>query len=184
MVESPLTYQICTQLWTVHKNDQNFPQEALNRIEDFVKNHEAIVADPVANSHLIREIKIECILSTEFSPYLEVRANTENTDDPTMASMTFRVILIGTIFSGAGSFIDTLFLLRQPSISVGPNVAQMLACELPAMVGLTVDPCGTFLERIMPKTQFNMFGRTMSFNPGPFTRKEHMLITIMYVFSM
>ena len=88
-----------------------------------------ILNNPGKYEDLVREMKMEAILSTENSPYQEVRANVENTDDPTMPSLTFRVLFIGTVFSGAGSFIDTLFLLRQPSISVGANVAQMLACE-------------------------------------------------------
>ena len=78
-------------------------------------------------------MKIEAVLSTEYSPYQEIRANVDPTDDPDMPSLTFRVILIGTIFAGIGSFVDTLFLVRQPAISIGPNVAQMVACECSRM---------------------------------------------------
>lgn len=88
-----------------------------------------VLANPDKYHELIREMKIESIMATENSPYLEVRANVDPTDDPTTPVMTFRVLFIGTIFCGAGSFIDTLFGYRYPAISVGANVAQLLACE-------------------------------------------------------
>jgi hypothetical protein len=113
----------------MHRQDQNFPQAALNALEDFVNNYDAISASPGGHAELIREVKMECILATEYSPYLEVRANTDNTDDPTIPALTFRTIFIGTLFAAAGSFIDTLFAFRQPAIGVGSSVGQLIACE-------------------------------------------------------
>jgi hypothetical protein len=113
----------------MHRHDQNFPQDALNALEDFTKNYATIMENPEKHGEIIREVKLECILATEYSPYLEVRANTENTDDPTMPCLTFRAMVIGTIFAGAGSFIDSLFAFRQPPVSVGVSVGQLLACE-------------------------------------------------------
>jgi hypothetical protein len=112
----------------VHNNDQNFPGSVLEQMNHFLDDPD-VLANPSNYPELIREMKMEAILTTENSPYQEVRANVDATDDPTMPSLTLRVWIIGTIFSGIGSFIDTLFLVRQPAISVGPNVAQMLACE-------------------------------------------------------
>ena len=112
----------------MHQHDQNFPQAALDAIDDYVHNQDRINADPAAHASLIKEVKLECILATEFSPYLEVRANTSPTDDPNMPSLTFRSMLIGTFFAGAGSFIDTLFAFRQPPVYVGVTVGQLLAC--------------------------------------------------------
>lgn len=60
------------------------------------------------------------------SPYAEVRAVVENHDDPNMASSTFRSWVIGTIFVGAGGFINQFFSIRYPNIGVGANVAQLL----------------------------------------------------------
>jgi hypothetical protein len=113
----------------MHRHDQNFPQEALDRLQDFIEKHDAITSDPISHAKLIREVKVECILATEYSPYLEVRANTEATDDPTMPCLTFRAMVIGTLFAGAGSFIDTLFAFRQPPVYVGTTVGQLVACE-------------------------------------------------------
>jgi hypothetical protein len=121
--------KIAKELFAMHRHDQNFPQTALDAIDDFVHNQDAIDADPLAHAKLIREVKIECLLATETSPYLEVRANTEATDDPTLPCFTFRAFVIGTIFAGAGSFIDTLFSFRQPPVYVGVSVGQLLACE-------------------------------------------------------
>jgi hypothetical protein len=108
----------------MHRQDQNFPQAALNALEDFINKYDAISANPEGHAELIS------ILATDYSPYLEVRANTESTDDPSMPCLTFRSMLIGTLLAGAGSFIDTLFSFRQPAISVGPSVGQLVACEL------------------------------------------------------
>lgn len=63
------------------------------------------------------------------SPYAEVRANVEATDDPTMPALTIRVWVIGCIFAAAGSFIDSFFLMRNPPVYIGANVAQLLSCE-------------------------------------------------------
>jgi hypothetical protein len=121
--------KIAQELWLLHKNDQNFPQEALNKIEDFVTMYPTIQADPATHAALVNEVKMECLLATEMSPYLEVRANTESEDDPTMPCLTVRALIIGTVFAAAGSFIDNLFAFRQPPVYVGTSVGQLLACE-------------------------------------------------------
>lgn len=113
----------------MHKNDQNFPQQILDALQEIVTYQDAVLADPAQYGKLIREVKLECILATENSPYLEVRANTEITDDPNMPCMTFRAMVIGTFFAAAGSFIDTLFGFRQPPVYVGTSVGQLIACE-------------------------------------------------------
>jgi hypothetical protein len=48
------------------------------------------------------------------------------------------------------------------------NVAQLLAY-----------PCGKACERYLPDWGFTLFGVRHSLNPGSFSKKEHMLITIM-----
>jgi hypothetical protein len=112
----------------MHRYDQNFPGHALERIGTFLDDPD-VLQNPSKYPDLVREMKMEAILSTENSPYQEVRANVDPTDDPSIPSLTFRVWVIGIVFSGIGSFVDTLFLVRQPAISIGPNVAQMVACE-------------------------------------------------------
>lgn len=40
-------------------------------------------------------------------------------------------------------------------------------------------PLGKALEKILPTTRFNTFGYVWSLNPGPFSIKEHVCITVM-----
>lgn len=133
----------------MHRYDQNFPGSALEKINTFLDDPD-VLQNPVKHPDLVREMKMEALLSTEYvrasasvcsalqivltgvcrnSPYQEVRANVDPTDDPSLPSLTFRVWVIGIVFSGVGAFIDTLFLVRQPAISIGANVAQMVACK-------------------------------------------------------
>ncbi|KJX98550.1 opt oligopeptide transporter like protein [Zymoseptoria brevis] len=108
------------------------------------------------------------VLATENSPYAEVRAVADPTDDPNMPCSTLRAWFLGIIFCCFGVFIDTLFAFRYPNISVSANVAQLVAY-----------PAGTFLARVLPKWSFTIRGQKFELNPGPFSAKEHMMITIM-----
>lgn len=47
------------------------------------------------------------------------------------------------------------------------------------VVQLASLPLGKVLERILPTREFTTFGYTWSLNPGPFTIKEHVCITVM-----
>jgi len=67
------------------------------------------------------------------SPYAEVRAVVDNHDDVNLNASTFRSWVIGTLFVGAGAFINQFFSIRLPGISVGANIAQLL-CVLPALI--------------------------------------------------
>lgn len=115
----------------MHQHDQNFPHSVLERIEEFLGNPD-IFANPSKHHDIIHEMKLEAILVTENSPYAEVRAVVDNTDDPTMPSFTLRVWLIGVIFSGIGAVVNQLFTLRQPPITITSEVAQLLACRFSA----------------------------------------------------
>jgi OPT family small oligopeptide transporter len=118
-------------------------------------------------------MKIEAALITNNSPYAEVRSVVGNSDDPNMPVSTVRAWLIGIVLSLACAFVNIFFEIRRPAISVTSNVPQLLAY-----------PCGKFLERALPDWGFTLFGTRHSLNPGPFNRKEHMLITIMSSISI
>lgn len=113
-------------------------------------------------------MKIQAALITNNSPYAEVRAVVSNHDDPSTPCSTLRAWLIGLTFCLATSFINAFFDIRQPRIHVDASVPQLLAY-----------PLGTFLARVLPDWGITVAGVRHSLNPGPFTRKEHMLITIM-----
>lgn len=142
----------------MHQYDQNFSADTLDRINELLDNPE-VREHPELYQDLIYTMKLEALLVTENSPYAEVRAVVDNWDDVTMPSLTFRVWTIGIIFAGAGAFINQLFSVRMPSVYVTSNVAQLLAW-----------PAGKLLEKTLPSGKLN---------PGPFNKKEHMLITIM-----
>ena len=85
----------------------------------------------------------------------------DNTDDPTMPSSTIRVWTIGIIYVAAGVLINQLFYIRQPSITLEANVAQLLAY-----------PAGKAWEKWMPDSQFTLFGKRHSLNPGKFNKES------------
>ena len=104
----------------------------------------------------------------ENSPYPEVQAAVANTDDMSVPANTLRAWFLGMFFVMIMSGLNLFFSLRQPNITVGPLVVQ-----------LCTYPVGKFMELVLPRRVFNVFGWKFSLNPGPFNKKEHALITIM-----
>jgi hypothetical protein len=90
------------------------------------------------------------------------------TDEPTLASSTIRAWSIGLFFVVVIAFVNQLFSVRQPYISLRAEVVQLLAY-----------PVGKAAERWLPDVGITLFGVRHSLNPGPFNKKEHMLISIM-----
>jgi hypothetical protein len=121
----------------------------------------------LTENDLEKELKYEQDLG-ENSPYPEVRAAVDNTDDISMPANTLRAWFLGLLFVTLGSGLNIFFSLRDPNISVGPLVVQLCAY-----------PVGKLMEFVLPRRVFNLFGLKFSLNPGPFNRKEHALITIM-----
>ncbi|OCF34038.1 OPT family small oligopeptide transporter [Kwoniella heveanensis BCC8398] len=160
------TIKIINELVLMHRDDPNFSGALLQDMIGFLNNPD-IVASPDKHAGIIGAMKMEAVLATENSPYVEVRANVDPTDDPDMPASTIRAWAIGIVFCIIGSFIDNLFGFRNPAISIGTNVAQLVAY-----------PIGVFLARVLPDWRFRLFGEH-SLNPGPFNKKEHMLISIM-----
>ncbi|KAI5465573.1 OPT oligopeptide transporter protein-domain-containing protein [Mariannaea sp. PMI_226] len=102
----------------------------------------------------------------ENSPYPEVRAAVPNHDED-LPCNTIRTWTIGLLLVVFGASMNTLFSLRQPSISVGPLIAQIIAW-----------PMGHGWARWFPET-ISVFGRSIPLNPGPFNIKEHSIIVVM-----
>ncbi|EJD53618.1 OPT oligopeptide transporter [Auricularia subglabra TFB-10046 SS5] len=98
------------------------------------------------------------------SPYPEVRAAVANTDDPDMPVNTLRAWVIGIIWAIVVPGLNQFFFFRYPSVTITGLVAQLLSF-----------PMGRFWAYAMPN--FKIFGHEV--NPGPFTIKEHVLVTIM-----
>ncbi|KAF5004264.1 hypothetical protein FDECE_9241 [Fusarium decemcellulare] len=103
----------------------------------------------------------------ENSPYPEVRAAVRNFDED-LPCNTVRAWTIGMLLVVLGASMNTLFSLRQPSIGIGPLIAQIIAW-----------PMGHGWARFVPDKEFTTFGVTWTLNPGPFNIKEHAIIVVM-----
>ena len=91
------------------------------------------------------------------------------TDDPSMAVLTFRAWFLGIISCVLLAFMNQFFGYRQNPIGIDSVVAQIVTL-----------PIGRFMARVLPTTTFvvPLTGWSFTLNPGPFTIKEHVLITI------
>ncbi|KAE9383193.1 OPT oligopeptide transporter [Gymnopus androsaceus JB14] len=86
------------------------------------------------------------------SPYPEVRSAVSNVDDPSMPVGMLRAWVIGTCWASS------------PLVTVTGLVAQLVAF-----------PIGCAWAKFVPEVQ--VFG--LELNPGPFSIKEHVLVTVM-----
>ncbi|KAN0103573.1 oligopeptide transporter [Russula decolorans] len=98
------------------------------------------------------------------SPYPEVRSAVANTDDPTMPSSTFRAWVLGLIWAVLLPGVNQFFSFRYPSVGISQYFPMLLSLPI----------CKAW-ARYLPNISF--FG--IPLNPGPFTIKEHVIITIM-----
>ncbi|KAG6849760.1 hypothetical protein H0H93_005442 [Arthromyces matolae] len=97
------------------------------------------------------------------SPYPEVRSAVANTDDPDMPVATLRSWIIGLIWAMIIPGANQFFFFRFPSVTITGIVAQLLSF-----------PLGRAAAAWVP--DWTIFG--IRLNPGPFTVKEHVLITV------
>ncbi|KAK9236566.1 OPT oligopeptide transporter protein-domain-containing protein [Lipomyces kononenkoae] len=148
-----------------HEDDINFPRETMDKIKLLVQGQEASEMDEETYEW---DMKLEATLMKYHSPYPEVRAICDPTDDPTMPVETIRAYILGLLWVACGSFINEFFSLRQPSLSLQSAVFQIL-----------LYPCGKFLQYTLPDWGFTFRGVRHSLNPGPWNYKEQMLATLM-----
>ncbi|CAF3764520.1 unnamed protein product [Rotaria sp. Silwood1] len=133
------------------------------------KNSQALIDDNDKTVSPIIE-NTQPTLFDEESPYEIVAINVSNQDDPTLPCLTFRSCILGLLFTCILSFVNQFFALRTRPIVLGMIVAQLLAY-----------PMGKALALLLPSRTFIMFnGRwKFSLNPGPFSIKEHCIISTM-----
>jgi OPT family small oligopeptide transporter len=151
--------------------DQNFPQDILKRVREFLAdygNDEKIAPDVERAQSLVNDFAEYEELVLNNSAYPEVRAVVDPTDDPTLPVGTFRVLLLGTVFTLAGTAIQQFFSLRLPSISISTYVVQLLSM-----------PLGLLLAKWLPTRTFSSGWWSFTLNPGAFNQKEHILIAMM-----
>jgi hypothetical protein len=120
--------KVLSNLVLMHRHDQNFDIETLERIDYFL-NEPDVAANPEQHEELIHAMRLEALLVTNNSPYAMVRGSVDVTDDPEMPALTLRVFVIGTLACAVGSAINQIFVIRFPGISIGSNTMQLLACK-------------------------------------------------------
>ncbi|EAU93222.2 glutathione transporter [Coprinopsis cinerea okayama7 len=166
------------QFYLEHLNNPNFDLRA-NRpssirsfgLDPKRKVHTGYESDFDTESQFDRYSSTQAESAIDFddeSPYPEVRAAVSSVDDPLMPYNTFRVWTLGLFLMIVGIFFNQIFAMRYPSVYLTGIVVQLVAL-----------PLGKGMERILPKTVFNFFGYKWSMNPGPFSVKEHVCITVM-----
>ncbi|BGP17800.1 hypothetical protein JCM10213_001699 [Rhodosporidiobolus nylandii] len=87
-----------------------------------------------------------------------VRRVVPEEDDPSLPTLTFRVWLLGTVLCIFGAAVSQLFFFK----SNAPSFSSFF-------IILISYPLGKWMERLLPD----------SLNPGPFGKKEHLLIGIL-----
>ncbi|KAF5856357.1 hypothetical protein ETB97_007489 [Aspergillus alliaceus] len=89
-------------------------------------------------------------------------------DDPTEPVLTLRMWVLGIGFCIIVSGLNTLYTLRVPSITISSSVVLLLAY-----------PLGKLWEKAIPSWNVPLGACSFNLNPGPFNKKEHILVYIM-----
>lgn len=138
-----------------HEFDPNLPTEIEEELDAALKTGDKEIKD-----HVVEDL-------LENSPYPEVRAAVLPYDEGGTGN-TVRAWVLGLIFATIGSGLNALFSLHSPTISITSYIAEVVAY-----------PFGVAWARFLPNLTFTLFGNKLELNPGPFSKKEHALITIM-----
>ncbi|KAI1485474.1 small oligopeptide transporter [Biscogniauxia mediterranea] len=134
-----------------HKLDPNLPANELNNVDEIL-----------ATGNAEKGLEVEAALIEDDSPYPEVRAAVRNYDIDLPAN-TIRAWVIGLLLCTAGSAINMLFSLRNPSITINTYVIQLIAY-----------PIGLGWDLIFPDREFNIRGLKFNLKPGKFNFKERL----------
>ncbi|KAF9572651.1 hypothetical protein BGW38_008503, partial [Lunasporangiospora selenospora] len=88
-------------------------------------------------------------------------------DDPTLPTVTFRYFVLSTIFISLGAVISQIAWFRTTSASYSMFFVQIMSYWL-----------GTVMARVLPSKNVNLGLFKFNLNPGPFSVKEHVLVTL------
>jgi OPT family oligopeptide transporter len=104
-------------------------------------------------------------------PIEEVRNTVPISDDPSEPCLTFRTWVLGMSSCVMLAFVNEFFNYRSSQLSIGTVVVQIASL-----------PIGRLMASTLPERPIRVpltGGRcSFSLNPGPFSLKEHCLITI------
>ncbi|KAH0457547.1 hypothetical protein IEQ34_012862 [Dendrobium chrysotoxum] len=109
------------------------------------------------------------LLERNDHPIEEVRLTVDPSDNPSLPVLTIRTWLLGVTSCILLSFVNMFFAYRTNPLAIGSICAQIITL-----------PIGRFLANTLPKKDIKVpfFNWSFSLNPGPFSMKEHCLITI------
>ncbi|KNC97645.1 OPT family small oligopeptide transporter [Spizellomyces punctatus DAOM BR117] len=96
-----------------------------------------------------------------------INAVVPTTDDPSAPTFSFRVMVLGTLWCVLLGGANSILAFRTNPFGVTSTVATLLSF-----------PMGKFLARVLPDKSVTVYKWTFSLNPGPFSQKEHVLISI------
>jgi OPT family small oligopeptide transporter len=100
---------------------------------------------------------------------LQVRQLINLTDDPTLPTITFRYFVLAALFVIPGAFLSQMSYFRTTKAPYSVFFVQ-IACHY----------AGHFLAKTLPAWNIRVPGTTWGFslNPGPWSIKEHVLVTV------
>jgi OPT family small oligopeptide transporter len=100
---------------------------------------------------------------------LQVRQLINLTDDPTLPTITFRYFVLAALFVIPGAFLSQMSYFRTTKAPYSVFFVQ-IACHY----------AGHFLARTLPAWNIRVPGTSWGFslNPGPWSIKEHVLVTV------
>lgn len=167
---------IIVQAMEYHRNDPNFPYGLMERLHQLSLGYKG---SDMEQDDWSFDLRTEAAMLHYHSPYPEVRSVTDPWDDPTIPVETPRAYILGMTFMAGSTALNTFFSPRQPSISLGSNVLQLLLA-----------PCGMFMARVLPNWNWTvpnavplLGGSVARWNPGPWTYKEQMLATLCFAIA-
>lgn len=102
-------------------------------------------------------------------PIEEVRLTVDPTDNPNLPVLTFRTWVLGVSSCILLSFANMFFAYRANPLTIGSVCVQIITL-----------PVGRLMASTLPKKNIKvpLTDWSFSLNPGPFSMKEHCLITI------
>jgi OPT family oligopeptide transporter len=116
------------------------------------------------------------------SPIIEEVAFTVATvDDPTLACLTFRTVVLGVGGNMLLTIVNTFFGYRKEPLHISAISIQIVVLPLGHLMAKLLPRKS--IQLVLPGLITNRDGRRwwswgFSLNPGPFTMKEHVLITV------
>lgn len=109
----------------------------------------------------------ESLMDVEDSTVTMVRQVVPETDIPSLPSLTFRSVLLGSLFTILGAGMSQLFFYK--------SNAPVFSSYFVILVTL---PMARWLASNLPDRHVNLLGWKFRLNPGPFSAKEHVLIAV------